>query len=222
MFLDLNGKPMKTWSVFTGCCFSCAYCWAKRMAETRLAKSPKYARGFEPTFHPKELARKFRPGEFVFISSMGDISFIAPADFQSILTVIANSPETTFLLQTKNPRCFVTSEKSFPNIIVGTTIETNRDTSQISEAPLPKDRYHSLCLIPARHFLSIEPIMDFDLDGLLRWIEDINPEIIEIGADNYKNNLPEPSWDKVENLLDELTYLGFEVKQKEGLERLRR
>ncbi|GAG76771.1 unnamed protein product [marine sediment metagenome] len=49
----------------------------------------------------------------------------------------------------------------------------------------------------------------------------INPEIIEVGADNYSNHLPEPPWWKVEALLNNLTNICPRVMEKEGLERLK-
>ena len=64
--------------------------------------------------------------------------------------------------------------------------------------------------------------MDFDLIEFSNWMYDINPEIVEIGADNYRNSLPEPSWDKVYKLIDILTLHGINVIQKDGLERLKK
>jgi len=51
-------------------------------------------------------------------------------------------------------------------------------------------------------------------------ILDINPEIVEVGADNYNNNLPEPSPYKVNILLTELRKFGRTVIEKQGLDRL--
>ena len=66
----------------------------------------------------------------------------------------------------------------------------------------------------------IEPVIGFDLVEFSNWIYDLNPEIVEIGADNYHNGLPEPSSDKVYKLIDILTLHGVNVIQKLGLERL--
>lgn len=62
--------------------------------------------------------------------------------------------------------------------------------------------------------------MDFDLDTFLGWIKQLNPEIIEIGGDNYQNNLPEPSPEKLRSLLDGMRAAGLKVKEKDGLSRL--
>ncbi len=47
-----------------------------------------------------------------------------------------------------------------------------------------------------RKFISIEPIMDFDLEIFAKWIEDIAPIHVAVGYDNWNNRLPEPSLSK--------------------------
>lgn len=69
--------------------------------------------------------------------------------------------------------------------------------------------------------VSIEPVMDFDTDVLLSWISDISPQIIEAGADNYHNKLPEPSPEKLNKLLSHLKEICPNVIEKDGLERLK-
>jgi len=71
-----------------------------------------------------------------------------------------------------------------------------------------------------KKFISIEPICDFDLDEMLSWMEEIKPDIIEVGADNYHNDLPEPPWEKVEKLLAGLKTICPTVVEKDGLDRL--
>lgn len=71
-----------------------------------------------------------------------------------------------------------------------------------------------------KKFISIEPVMDFDLDRMTAWIADIRATIIEIGADNYHNNLPEPPPAKLKALLRNLKKICPVVVEKPGLERL--
>ena len=46
--------------------------------------------------------------------------------------------------------------------------------------------------------------MDFDLDKFVLTIEYINPSFVSIGADSKKCNLPEPSGEKVKELIEAL------------------
>jgi len=222
MFITPDGRRMKTWNIFSGCKFDCYYCWARKLVTTRLAHLEKYCSvGFIPTFHPAELKAKFKPNEFVFVSSLGDISFATWSELKQILSVIQKYPQTKFLLQTKDPAIFMDGRIWEDNIYHGATIETNREIT-VSKAPQPIKRYHAFAENNHPHkFLSIEPIMDFDLEIFLSWIKDINPEIVEVGADNYRSLLPEPSWDKVEALLKGLRDICPVVIEKEGLERLK-
>lgn len=216
------GKPMVTWNPFTGCLYSCAYCWAKPLAERLAAKpSSKYGGGFRPAFHYAELKHKFKPGQFCFVSDMGDLSFIEEAEFCLVRHIIMDNPDTDFLLCTKGPAWYA---RHFPypqNVFLGTTIETNRDYT-LTRAPLPALRYMAMRDLDwPKKFISIEPIMDFDVYPLLKWVEKIKPRIVEVGADNHKKRLPEPEWSKVEQLLAGLRGFVPVVEEKQGLERLR-
>jgi len=178
--------------------------------------------GFTPHIVFSELERKFKPGEFIFVAYMGDISFADNQDISAILSIIRLYPETSFLLQTKDPACFNRWRLTIPNnVYLGTTIETNRNYAK-SKAPSPSARFLDLRDYPHPHkFLSIEPIMDFDLPTLVGWMEILQPEIIEVGADNYHNNLPEPSPEKLEHLIRYLRDICPTVIEKDGLERLK-
>ena len=211
----------RTWNPFTGCGFDCVYCWARDLALGKLAHTPRYSEAkFKPTFHVAELDKTFKCGVFVFITDMGDISFATWHQLHSILKVIEKYPETNFLLQTKDPGMFLNGLIWPENIYHGATIETNRKID-CSKAPHPISRYHSFAVNNNPHkFLSIEPIMDFDLEVFASWVLDINPEIVEIGADNYRHELPEPSWYKVQSLMDILEKGYIKVVEKDGLRRL--
>jgi protein gp37 len=197
----------KTWNVFSGCRFSCDYCWSRPLIEGRLAHLPKYKAGFEPTFHPEELKKKFKPGEFVGVALMGDISFAAPAQLDEVFDVIARFPKTNFLLQTKDPSLFSrlpACELPKLNVYYGSTLETNR-VYDCSMAPSPATRFVSLYQLSAPHkFVSVEPIMDFDLGGFVHWLEELKPDIVELGYDNYGHRLVEPKLAKTLELIEML------------------
>ena len=73
-----------------------------------------------------------------------------------------------------------------------------------------------------KKFVTIEPILDFEVVALSNWMKFIKPEFINIGADSKRHNLPEPSMEKVQALIDKLTGYGIEIREKHNLERLRK
>ena len=94
------------------------------------------------------------------------------------------------------------------NCICGATVETNRDQGyrKISHAPLPTDRLAAMHLLKddIRKMISIEPIMDFDLDSFVNEIETIRPSFVYVGYDNYLYGLPEPFLSKTKELIKQL------------------
>ncbi len=68
-------------------------------------------------------------------------------------------------------------------------------------------------------FLSIEPILDFDLDIFVQEIKKINPSFVSIGADSRNCGLPEPPPGKLKELISELEKFT-EVRMKRNLNRL--
>jgi hypothetical protein len=74
--------------------------------------------------------------------------------------------------------------------------------------------------IQGRKFITIEPVMDFDVDVLASWIDRIRPEFLNLGADSKNHNLPEPTIDKINALVTKLKEYGIEVREKHNLQRL--
>lgn len=228
----INGRRMTTWNVFVGCLFNCIYCHAREEALTRLRHIARYRDGFKPHLVWSEMNRRFRPGDFVFICYMGDISWAARHELELIWRYIALFPETRFLFISKAPMVFLQwLEWGFEptaNIYFGTTIESNIDHG-VTTAPAPELRYRAMVELQHPHkFISIEPLMNFHLCTLVNWIKEIGPEIVEIGPDNYGNNLPEPAslisgamnaW-KVRTLLEMLREFVPMLVEKPGLSRL--
>ena len=221
MFL-INGKPMKTWNIFIGCDYGCTFCNARKAALTRLRHIPRYKDGFRPKLVPEELTKTWQPGDFVFVGYMGDISFATRPVAGLILSKVRQYPETLFLFCSKNPGCYIEWDFDYPeNLYLGATIETDRDYG-LSKAPPPEARFQAMVrLSHPKKFISIEPIMEFHVTTLAKWLYQIKPEIIEVGPDNYHNNLKEPPGWKVRDLLRLLTAFCPTVVEKPGLERLK-
>ncbi len=132
-------------------------------------------------------------------------------------------PENEYLFQTKNPDRFHGFLGSFPkNSILGTTIETNYSLNpRITKAPDTIDRALAMAIIRGiKKMVSIEPIMDFDLHKMLTWLKAIDPDFISIGADSKRNNLPEPSAEKIDDLLVKLRDITNDVVIKSNMDRL--
>lgn len=231
MFKDPEGPPMKTWNIHVGCDFNCTYCNARKTALTRLKNSPRYRDGFKPHLVGEELRRRFKPGDFVFVGYMGDLSFAPRWVIINILQSIEEQPDVKFLFCVKNPLVYRNWNLAYPeNLYLGSTIESNFDHG-LSKAPAPFDRYRAMRdLDHPLKFISIEPLLDFHLRTLVDWMKEIRPEIIEVGPDNYHNNLPEPRskksglrapW-KVKWLLGMLRETCPNVIEKPGLSRLLR
>jgi len=216
----------RTWNPFTGCRFTCSYCWARKLMEGRLRHLTRYKDGFLPTLHPDRVNPHFRPGDFVFVCDLGDIAFAPVVVKDLVMAVVRNHPDTRFLLQSKDPGVFANYFGGYrfheANLYLGTTLETNRwDGYRFSSAPSPHNRYAELKQYSGHKFISIEPIMDLDVEIMVDWLREIQPDIVEVGADNYRSDLPEPSWGKVEALLEALRKFVPTVVEKDGLQRLK-
>lgn len=218
-------KVSKTWNPITGCLHYCKYCWARNFAETRLKFTEKYKKGFVPQIHEKEFKRGFNGG-FVFVSDMGDLfgSWVPRSWILKVIEHIKKYPKTTFLFLTKNPKRYHEFVDVLPNnVVLGATIETNKDdlylSHRISRAPLPSERFEAMRTLEWPYKLvSVEPILDFDLEEFTTWIKEIGPLITYIGYDNYGHRLPEPSLSKTKALMQNLAKFT-EVRPKTLRER---
>ena len=89
------------------------------------------------------------------------------------------------------------------------TIETNRWYPEVmGNSPYPVDRVVDLIelglFIELPIYITIEPIMDFDTEELVDMIRYCNVTQVNIGSDSGRNGLPEPSGDKIMELVGEL------------------
>lgn len=221
-----------TLNVGKGCTFNCSYCNVRKQIVPRLKVNPateRYRDGFAVRLFRDRLENPDykRGGDgLVFIWYMGDWMCPAVLDewIREILGVVRRDPNTEFLSCSKNPERYSDFlDELPPNLWLGTTIETNREIAdRFTNAPPVRRRYRAMVKLDWRKkFLAIEPKMVCDPPVLLEWVEDMGIKIVEVGADNYGNNLPESTPEQVEYLLGGLRKICDVVVEKEGLERLR-
>lgn len=204
------------WNPFVGCRFDCSYCKSSFQAQAKRQKHRCIkCYNYEPHEHPERLEQRLpKTGymQFIFTCSMGDISFCSTAYLERIVDRIRREPDKTFLIQSKNPKTFEGVE--WPNnVILGTTIETDKEIiGYYSKAPSVMKRALDFSKIDHRYkMITCEPVMDFCISALLGLINIINPCIVWLGYDSKKNNLPEPSIEKFQQLHWELSKLGIPV-----------
>ncbi|MEM0344945.1 MAG: DUF5131 family protein [Thermofilaceae archaeon] len=203
---------MASWNPVTGCLHNCVYCWARRLATTRLRRHPHYAENrFKPALNERAFSRRFRPGEWVFVSDMGDLwgSWVPRDWILRVLDVAARHRETTFFFLTKNPSRYLEFITAMPeNVELGATIETCTDDGyeRVSAAPKPSERLRVMAELEwPRKVIVIEPVLDFELDEFVSALREVRPAEVYIGYDNYGNRLPEPPLSKVKLLIEKLS-----------------
>ena len=203
-----------TWNVIKGKCpHDCLYCYMKRFKQVPLH------------FDEKELKTDLGEGNFIFVGSSCDIWAwgIYYHQIGFILDHCFLYTKNKYLYQSKNPKRFTEFYSYFPkNTILGTTLESNREYPEIyRNAPCINDRYSAMKRISKEQvvMVTIEPILDFDLNPFIEMLYDIGPSWVNIGADSKGHNLPEPAPEKIKELIESLQ--GFtQVKIKKNLERI--
>jgi hypothetical protein len=172
----------------------------------------------------KEFKTDLGKGNFIFVGSSTDIfADDVPSEWIKKVLDYCKYYMNTYLFQTKNPKRFKEFKNHFPlHCIFGITLETNRENN-LADCPPRSSRVgwmEEKWL--DRKMVTIEPIMDFDVELLSDWIERINPEFVNIGADSNKKkdySIPEPTEFKIQNLIKKLE-LFTKVNLKPNLARL--
>jgi hypothetical protein len=127
------------------------------------------------------------------------------------------------MFQSKNPRRilqYIDLGLITERNIICSTIETNRHYVDImNNSPLPIMRSAFMQAIELDKYITIEPILDFDISEMVKLILKVKPKQVNIGADIGKNNLPEPSREKILQLRDILS-CHTKVYLKSNLKRL--
>lgn len=206
-----------TWNPIKGCEYNCVYCYIK--ANKRYSLKPRISR--------KELKEALGHEKTIFVGSMCDMfgRWVPREWILAVLNQCKSWIMNKYLFQTKNPMRFHAFIREFPsNSILGTTIESNRHLGSFSQAPSPQERAYAMMKISQlklgfRKEVTIEPIMDFDMEPMIQLIKDCNPDFVSIGADSKGHRIPEPKTWEIMKLIEELSTFT-DVKPKKNLKRL--
>lgn len=214
---NMYSSSVKQWNPFVGCKFDCTYCVSsfQRQAKRQKNRCMK-CYDYRPHMHPDRLDAylpKTKEGQFIFTCASGDVAFCPTSFLKRIVKRIEEQPNKTFLLQSKDPKTF--NRIDIPdNVILGTTLETNRTDlyEGISKAPAPAQRASALATIKHnKKMVTIEPVLDFDLDEMVKYIKLIDPVVVWLGFDSKNNNLPEPSIKKFNRFYETLVNAEYNV-----------
>lgn len=215
------------------CPHACQYCYVQSIAKDLAEKRhlPKMLEMYSGPvrLEEKEFLTQYGQGRVIFMEHMNDLfSLGVPTDWQDRIIRHANNwPMNDFVYQTKSPataipfigRNMIRPDRDY----FGTTIETNRNVNPC--APWPSDRAVAMAVIRMKHpnmrlFVTVEPVLDFDVDAMLNFMVHIKPTFINIGADSKGNGLVEPSADKLRAFIAGVQALGIEIREKKNLGRI--
>lgn len=204
-----------TWSPILGCSHQCLYCYVRKNHEL-----PEI-----PILNKKDFP-DLGTDKVIFVGHLCDM-FSEATESEYISKVLRHCekfPLNTYVLQTKNlKRLFDFAPLFPPKVIIGTTIESNRADmiKAISNAPPPQERIETFKQIKnPDKFITIEPILDFDVKEFSEMLIGSGASFINIGADSKGHDLLEPSTEKVRTLINALMANKITIRKKINLERL--
>lgn len=201
-----------TWNIIKGKCFhSCSYCYMKRWGK------------LNPTrFDKKELKTNLGSGNFIFVGSSNDM-FADNIQHKHIIEILEHCCkfDNSYLFQSKNPERMIRYQSIMPvNSVLCTTIESNIWYPEITnESPLPIERMRGMQMSEKDNYITIEPIMKFNLNILSTMIKLCNPVQVNIGGNTSSVKLPEPSKEEILELITKLEKFTI-VNKKKNLNRL--
>lgn len=204
-----------TWNAIKGKCYhDCSYCYMKRWGKLNPVRLDK-----------KEFKTNLGEGNFIFVGSSCDMfAEDIPDEWINEVLKYCWTSNNRYLFQTKNPQRVIDYVDYLPkHTSVCTTIETNRSYPDVmAKSPCVEDRaiwMNELAHNGIETYVTIEPMMDFDLKDMLQLIEMCLPTQVNIGLDSGNNNLPEPSKEKVLQLIEGITLFST-IDEKKNLKRL--
>ena len=216
-----------TWNPILGKCpHDCKYCYVIY----------KYGEMRNDTlrFDRDSLRDDFGAGKFIFVGSGVDL-FADDIPEEWITRTLDKCYQDNndlfgvrnrYLFQSKNPSRMLQliNHPIFQCSVVCTTIESNRYYPKImNHAPHIVERAKAMNEIASRGietYLTIEPIMSFDKEELIRLIRMCRPTQVNIGANTNNNiRIPEPTKQDIFNLVNEIKN-ECKVELKDNLNRI--
>jgi len=211
-----------TWNPIAGKCpHNCSYCSTNKFYYPLLVE--KYSGKIR--LEENELKTNLGKDNIIFVAAQNDLfANDVPGDVILKILEYCHKFDNKYFFQSKNTeKMFAFAEYMPKNSVVCTTIESNRLYPEIQgNSPEYMQRSNYLRLFKAKGFetyVTIEPVMDFDLMSFVQHISFCCPNQVNIGADSGNNNLPEPKADKILALIAELEKFTI-VNQKSNLKRL--
>ncbi|MDD2284715.1 MAG: DUF5131 family protein [Mariniphaga sp.] len=210
-----------TFNTCKGKCYhDCSYCFCKAMAK-------RFNHPQQPVrFDEKEPKTNLGNGNYIFVGSSCDM-FAKDIPDEWILKTLYHMDkfDNKYLLQTKNPdrvMDFIHYTVITSKCDVCTTIESDIFYPDImGNSPTPQERSIAMNELSGvvDTYVTIEPIMQFDLNNMVKLIKSCHPKQVNLGADSGRNNLPEPSKEKVLRLIAALQKFTV-IHNKTNLQRL--
>lgn len=205
-----------TWNAIKGKCeHECPYCYMLefKLNTLRLDRS--------------EFKTDLDEGDFIFIGSSTDM-WAKGVPREWIIEVLEHISKfkCRILFQSKYPERFKEFKDCLPNkdhLVLGTTLETNRFyPDYMGKTMSPKERAVVMTELSKEYttMLTVEPIMQFDLNTFVDMIIDCNPAWVNVGFDSKDHTLPEPSRVITMGLIGKLRSGGLVINIKKNSERV--
>lgn len=205
-----------TWNPITGSCpHECLYCFVKALLGMALRPL---------RINWDVLDEDLGSGHTIFVCSSLDLmAEDMPKGW--ILQVLNRCTKfaNRYFLQSKNPRRFLEFKEQLEvlDVLLFTTIETNRRYVEMGDAPAVDARAKAMAELAEMGFntgVTIEPILDFDLDAMVSLVEKCHPQQVFIGRDSkHICQMHEPAPEKVIDLCLALQTRGMVVTLKSNL-----
>lgn len=212
-----------TWNIVKGKCFhDCSYCYMKTLNPTQN----------KAYLDEREFRTDLGKDNFIFVGSSIDLfAEDIPSDwinecldkcFEANNNIFGDYNQ--YLFQSKNPKRFLEFKNHpvFKYSVLCTTIETNRYYPEhMGNCPTIEDRVSAMEEIASmgiKTYVTVEPLMDFDLEEMIECIRRCNPIQVNFGKESKGLiKLPEPSKQKVFNLAVEVAKFTEQIVLKKNL-----